>query len=83
MPGWYRAAFEIWIIFDPLRLTVSLGLVWPNGSARLLLLAPSVTLVFAIVEVLGGVVSGSLSLLSDSGRMFTKVPSPRRTKGRQ
>jgi len=57
----------------PLMLCVSEGVIRPNGSRRPLLLALLITLVFSIVEVIGGVVSGSLALLSDSGHMFTDV----------
>jgi cobalt-zinc-cadmium efflux system protein len=38
---------------------------------RPLLLALAITLVFAVVEVVGGLISGSLALISDSGHMFT------------
>ncbi len=44
-----------------------------NGSARVLLLALGVTLGFALVEVVGGILSDSLALLSDAGHMFTDV----------
>lgn len=57
----------------PLMLCVSEGIIRPNGSRRPLLMALIITLVFSIVEVIGGVVSGSLALLSDSGHMFTDV----------
>jgi len=43
------------------------------GPTRPLLLALGVTLAFAIVELVGGVLSGSLALVSDSGHMFTDV----------
>jgi cobalt-zinc-cadmium efflux system protein len=38
---------------------------------RPLLLALGITLTFAVVEVVGGLASGSLALISDSGHMFT------------
>jgi cobalt-zinc-cadmium efflux system protein len=44
-----------------------------NGSSRPLLIALCITLVFAFVEVAGGLLSGSLALLSDAGHMFTDV----------
>lgn len=42
-----------------------------DGNARRLLLAFSVTALFMLVEVVGGLVSGSLALLADAGHMFT------------
>lgn len=42
-------------------------------ATRPLLLALAITLVFALVELLGGLISGSLALISDSGHMFTDV----------
>lgn len=44
-----------------------------NGSSKVLSLALIVTLCFALIEVLGGVLSDSLALLSDAGHMFTDV----------
>jgi cobalt-zinc-cadmium efflux system protein len=44
-----------------------------NGSSRVLMMALGVTLGFALIEVVGGVLSGSLALLSDAGHMFTDV----------
>lgn len=43
------------------------------GSARALTVALVITVVFALVEVAGGLVSGSLALLGDAGHMFTDV----------
>lgn len=42
-----------------------------NDNARRLLLAFSVTVGFMVVEVAGGLISGSLALLADAGHMFT------------
>lgn len=44
-----------------------------NRSSKPLLIALCITLSFAIVEAVGGVLSGSLALLSDAGHMFTDV----------
>ena len=45
-----------------------------NGrSTRPLLIALAITLTFAVVELFGGFLSGSLALISDSGHMFTDV----------
>lgn len=44
-----------------------------GGSARMLGYALAITAAFALVEVVGGVLSGSLALLSDAGHMFTDV----------
>jgi len=48
-----------------------------SGGARKitrpLMMALVITLVFALVELLGGLFSGSLALISDSGHMFTDV----------
>ncbi len=44
-----------------------------NSSSKLLLLALGITLAFALVEIIGGILSGSLALLSDAGHMFTDV----------
>jgi cobalt-zinc-cadmium efflux system protein len=43
----------------------------PRGLTRPLLLALGITVAFALVELIGGLVSGSLALVSDSGHMFT------------
>jgi cobalt-zinc-cadmium efflux system protein len=40
---------------------------------RPLMMALAITLVFALVELFGGLLSGSLALISDSGHMFTDV----------
>lgn len=42
-----------------------------DGNARRLLLAFSVTALFMVVEVVGGLLSGSLALLADAGHMLT------------
>jgi cobalt-zinc-cadmium efflux system protein len=42
-----------------------------TDSGRLLTLAVSLTLGFALVEAIGGLVAGSLALLSDAGHMVT------------
>ncbi len=44
-----------------------------NGSTKVLLLALGITLGFALVEIIGGILSASLALLSDAGHMFTDV----------
>jgi len=44
-----------------------------HGSARFLSYALAITVSFAILEVVGGLISGSLALLSDAGHMFTDV----------
>jgi cobalt-zinc-cadmium efflux system protein len=44
-----------------------------GGSTKPLALAMVVTAAFALVEVIGGLVSESLALLSDAGHMFTDV----------
>ena len=44
-----------------------------KGSKRALMLALIVTAGFAVVEVAGGLISGSLALLGDAGHMFTDV----------
>lgn len=44
-----------------------------DGSRRMLTYALVITATFALVEVVGGVLSGSLALLSDAGHMFTDV----------
>lgn len=46
-----------------------------HGSGRALVFSLCFTLVFAIVEVAGGWLSGSLALLSDAGHMFTDTSS--------
>ena len=43
----------------------------PRGLSRPLLLALAITVTFALVELAGGLLSGSLALISDSGHMFT------------
>jgi cobalt-zinc-cadmium efflux system protein len=43
----------------------------PRSLSRPLLLALAITLIFALVELAGGMLSGSLALISDSGHMFT------------
>lgn len=45
----------------------------PAGSVKMLAYALAITLVFALVEVAGGLISGSLALLGDAGHMFTDV----------
>src|SRR5699024_852187 len=42
-----------------------------HGSGRVLLFALAFTLVFAVIEVIGGWWSGSLALMSDAGHMLT------------
>jgi cobalt-zinc-cadmium efflux system protein len=42
-------------------------------TSRALLLALGITLSFAFVELVGGLLSGSLALISDAGHMFTDV----------
>jgi cobalt-zinc-cadmium efflux system protein len=44
-----------------------------GGSARMLTYALVITAAFALVELVGGFLSGSLALLSDAGHMFTDV----------
>jgi cobalt-zinc-cadmium efflux system protein len=44
-----------------------------GGSAKALSIALAITAIFALVEVIGGLVSGSLALLGDAGHMFTDV----------
>lgn len=44
-----------------------------KGPSKPLLVALAITAIFAVVELLGGLVSGSLALLSDSGHMFTDI----------
>lgn len=44
-----------------------------GGSTRMLGYALAITTIFALVEVVGGLLSGSLALLSDAGHMFTDV----------
>jgi len=44
-----------------------------GGSTRMLTYALVITAAFALVELVGGVLSGSLALLSDAGHMFTDV----------
>jgi cobalt-zinc-cadmium efflux system protein len=44
-----------------------------KGPSKPLLIALAITAVFAVVELLGGLISGSLALLSDSGHMFTDI----------
>jgi cobalt-zinc-cadmium efflux system protein len=43
----------------------------PRGLSRPLLLALAITVTFAVIELAGGMLSGSLALISDSGHMFT------------
>ena len=43
----------------------------PRGVSRPLLLALAITVTFAVIELAGGLLSGSLALISDSGHMFT------------
>ncbi len=42
-----------------------------DNNARRLLFAFGVTAIFMLVEIIGGLVSGSLALLADAGHMFT------------
>ncbi len=44
-----------------------------GGSTRMLMYALAITAAFALVELVGGLLSGSLALLSDAGHMFTDV----------
>lgn len=44
-----------------------------HGSAKALSIALAITAIFALIEVAGGLISGSLSLLGDAGHMFTDV----------
>ena len=44
-----------------------------HGSTRSLSYALAITASFALVEVVGGLISGSLALLGDAGHMFTDV----------
>lgn len=46
-----------------------------HGSGKALVFSLCFTLAFAIVEVFGGWISGSLALLSDAGHMFTDTSS--------
>ena len=46
----------------------------PRGS-RTLVIAVALTLGFAIIELIGGLWSGSLALLADAGHMATDRPS--------
>lgn len=42
-----------------------------NSNARRLFLAFAITAIFMVVEVIGGLISGSLALLADAGHMLT------------
>lgn len=42
-----------------------------DGNAKRLMLAFGVTATFMIIEVIGGLISGSLALLADAGHMLT------------
>ncbi|EMK5693757.1 cation transporter, partial [Enterobacter hormaechei] len=42
-----------------------------DENAKRLLLAFGVTATFMIIEVIGGLISGSLALLADAGHMLT------------
>lgn len=44
-----------------------------GGSVRMLAYALAITATFALVELIGGILSGSLALLGDAGHMFTDV----------
>lgn len=44
-----------------------------HGSAKVLSYALAITAAFALFEVIGGLISGSLALLGDAGHMFTDV----------
>jgi len=44
-----------------------------GGSTKMLTYALVITAAFALVELVGGLLSGSLALLSDAGHMFTDV----------
>lgn len=46
-----------------------------HGSGKVLVFSLCFTLAFAVVEVVGGWLSGSLALLSDAGHMFTDSSS--------
>ncbi len=45
----------------------------PRSATRPLFIVLGVTIVFAVVELVGGLLSGSLALVSDAGHMFTDV----------
>jgi len=47
----------------------------PRDNARSLKMALGITIIFLIVELAGGIVSGSLALVSDAGHMFSDVLS--------
>ncbi len=42
-----------------------------NDNAKRLMLAFGVTATFMVIEVIGGLISGSLALLADAGHMLT------------
>ena len=44
-----------------------------KGLSRSLLIVLIITATFAVIELLGGLISGSLALLSDAGHMFTDI----------
>src|SRR5665647_263610 len=44
-----------------------------KGISKPLLIVLIITATFAVVELLGGLISGSLALLSDAGHMFTDI----------
>ncbi len=44
-----------------------------KGLSRSLLIALIITAIFAVVELIGGLISNSLALLSDAGHMFTDI----------
>jgi len=48
-----------------------MGHAHPNSNMRRVLIALVLTATFMVVEVIGGVISGSLALLADAGHMLT------------
>lgn len=50
-----------------------LQLISRRKVTRPLLLTLIITAVFALVELAGGLLSGSLALISDAGHMFTDI----------
>ncbi|MGM0367115.1 MAG: cation transporter, partial [Actinomycetota bacterium] len=42
-----------------------------NVASRRLIISLSITLVVMVVEIIGGIFTGSIALLSDAGHMFT------------
>ena len=52
-----------------------------NDNAKRLMLAFGVTATFMVIEVIGGLVSGSLALLADAGHMLTDAAALLRPAG--